>query len=121
MNKISSFEDLEVYQKAIDFVVEIYKECKKGALNKDYGLSDQLKRATVSISNNIAEGFEYQNNKQFVRFLFYAKGSSGEVRNLLNIIKKIGYIEEERVNMLVKKNIEISKQLANFIKYLNKN
>lgn len=120
MSKYKSFEDLEVYQKAVSFAVEIYKLSNQGDLKTDFGLRDQLRRATISISNNIAEGFEHQNNKQFIRFLFYSKASAGEVRNLLTIIEKVGYMDEKTVKPLTERCVEISKQLSNFIKYLEK-
>lgn len=120
MSKFKSFEDLEVCQKSVSFAVDVYKLTSQGDLKTDFGLRDQLRRAAISISNNIAEGFEYQNKKQFIRFLFYAKASAGEVRNLLTIIEKIGYMDGKSMNSLTERCIEISKQLSNFIKYLER-
>lgn len=79
--KIEKFEDLEIWNKAIDLCVEIYALSEKGSLSKNFSAKDQLKRAALSISNNIAEGFEYDNNKELIRFLKYSKGSTGEVRS----------------------------------------
>lgn len=64
---------------AADIVIEVYKITSTEKLRHDYGFKDQLQRASLSISNNIAEGFEYDNNKDLIKYLRYAKGSSGEV------------------------------------------
>jgi four helix bundle protein len=69
--------------------------------------------------NNIAEGFERSSDKDFIKFLYYSKGSVGEVRSLLNIAVELGYIELEFYNKLKNDCLEISKQLSNFIKYLS--
>ncbi len=86
MAKIQKFEDLEVYKNALDVSVYVYEITSKGKLSKDFGLKGQLTRAVVSISNNIAEGFEYDNRKDFIKYLRYSKGSTGEVRNMLNLL-----------------------------------
>ena len=74
MANIHSFEELEIWKKAQAYAVIIYKLCDN---------NDKIKRAALSISNNIAEGFEYNNNNDFYRFLRIAKGSCGEVKNCL--------------------------------------
>ncbi|MDI6779103.1 MAG: four helix bundle protein [Bacteroidota bacterium] len=118
--KIECFEDLEVWQKAVDVAVEIYRVSETGKLTKDFDAKSQIRRAAISISNNIAEGFEYNNNLEFLRFLKYAKGSAGEVRNQLHILKKIGYIEETCFEKMYSQIVELSQQIANFMKYLRK-
>jgi four helix bundle protein len=70
----------------VDIAIEIYKISEKGNLSKDFGSRDQIRSSSTSISNNIAEGFEYNNNKDFIRFLRYSKGSSGELRSQLYIL-----------------------------------
>lgn len=75
-----TFEDLEVWQKALEFSVQIYKVTSEGNFNRDFGLRDQLRRTSVSIVSNIAEGFERNGNKEFIQFLSMSKGSSGEIR-----------------------------------------
>jgi four helix bundle protein len=82
--KIESFEDLRVWQAGIQFVKQIYMVSKEGELSRDFGLRDQLRRASVSIPTNIAEGFERRSRKEYVNFLNIAKGSAGEVRSLLD-------------------------------------
>ncbi len=118
MGKINSFEDLEVWQNASELAVDTYNLTSKGKLEKDFGLKDQFQRASISISNNIAEGFEYDNNKDFIKYLRYSKGSAGEVRNMINFLKKINYIDEKDFKIMYEKLIRLSKQLKTFINYL---
>lgn len=102
MGKINSFEDLEVWQKASDLAVDAYRITSTGKLSKDFGLKDQFQRASISISNNIAEGFEYDNNKDFIKFLRFAKGSTGEVRNMIIFFNRIKYIDENGYRIMFK-------------------
>lgn len=83
------FEDLICWQKSKNLAVEIYKNF---LTNKDYGFKDQIQRAGISVSNNIAEGFERKSNKEFSQFLYIAKGSCGEVRSMLHVAKELNYI-----------------------------
>lgn len=117
-NSIKRFEDIEVWQKAVDFAIEIYKISEIGKLNKDFDAKSQLRRAAFSISNNIAEGFEYNSTSEFLRFLKYAKGSAGEVRNHLIILSRVGYIDRNDFERLLKNVVELSQHIANFMKYL---
>ena len=119
MAKYNSFEEMEVYQKALQFGVKVYKlTLTNEKIAKDYGLKDQITRAAVSISNNIAEGFEYDNKKDFIKFLRYSKGSTGEVRNMLDLLVRIEFIEKDRYSFLYEKVSSLSKQLFGFIQYL---
>ena len=95
MATYKSFTDLPVWKEAVDFAADIYKFCETGKLKTDYRMKDQLRAAASSISNNIAEGFEYGNKKIFIRFLTYSKGSSGEVFNQFTILYKAGMISEK--------------------------
>lgn len=115
---MKSFEELDVYSKSFDFTVTNFKLTNKNFVNKN--IVNQLEKAALSISNNIAEGFELQSNKQLIKFLFIAKGSCGECRNLLAVANKLEQIENTKYKELKSNTIEISKQLANFIKYLKK-
>ncbi|MFH0865573.1 MAG: four helix bundle protein [Bacteroidota bacterium] len=119
-NKINQFEDIDIWKKAVEVAVEIYKESDKGKLAHDFGSKDQIRKSATSISNNIAEGFEYNNNKEFVRFLKYSKGSAGELRSQLHILYKSDYIKKEFYFEMHDKLILLSQQIANFIKYLRK-
>ena len=87
---------------------------------KEYALSDQIKRATLSVSNNIAEGFERETGKEYVRFLYYSKASAGEVRNILNGMKETKLLEYELYENFRGNILEISKQLSNYIKYIRR-
>jgi four helix bundle protein len=93
--KVKSFEDLQVWQDARIFVKSIYKLTSLNKFKIDYGLKDQIQRAAVSITNNIAEGFERDSNKELMKFLTYAKGSAGEVRSMLYVALDLNYMSEE--------------------------
>lgn len=113
--KIARFEDIIAWQKAHLLTVEIYREFSKC---KDYSFRDQIQRAAVSIMNNIAEGFERGSNADFRRFLFMAKGSSGEVRSLLYLAFSLRYISQDKFNELSALTTEISRLISGFIKTL---
>jgi four helix bundle protein len=118
MATIKSFEELEVWKEAISFCKEVYIMTSKTEFEKDWAIRDQIRRATVSISNNIAEGFEYNNNNYFLKHLRIAKGSCGEVRNLIIILLEIKYINENQKLELYNKAIIISKKISGLIKYI---
>ena len=80
MKTIKSFEGLEIWQDARTLAVMNYSATPKGNFAKDFGLKDQIQRASVSVASNIAEGFERKTNRDFIKFLYYAKGSIGEAR-----------------------------------------
>jgi four helix bundle protein len=111
--KIEKFEDLDVWQNAIQLSVEIYSKLKDC---KDYSLKDQICRASVSVPSNIAEGFERQYNKAYIQFLYIAKGSIGEVRTQLLIACKLGNIRNEDYLTLNDSSKKISAQLFQLIK-----
>lgn len=112
---IKSFEDIIAWQKAKVLTLLIYK--KFGSC-RDFGFRDQIYRASVSIMNNIAEGFERNGNKEFRNFLYIAKGSSGEVRSMLTLALDLRYINLDEFNEMHNLSIEISKLLSGFIKKL---
>ena len=89
--------------------------------DKEYGFKDQLKRAVVSITNNIAEGSEYNNNKQFVRYMKDSKGSCAEVRNMLILSSELGFCNQIDIKNSYDVSVEISQSISNFIKFLNNN
>ncbi len=93
--KIERFEDLDIWKKSIELYVDIFVVIENSGLKNDFSAKNQLKRATLSISNNIAEGFEYENNLQFVRFLRYSKGSAGEIRNMVTVFFMTVQISKE--------------------------
>lgn len=116
-----SFEDFPVYKKSIELLVQIFNLLETNELRNDFALRDQLKRAVLSISNNIAEGSEYNGNRQFIRFLWIAKGSAAEVRNMIHILYTTQKIDTEKYMDLKNKCLEISIDLYQFISFLEKN
>jgi len=118
MAKIERFEDIEAWQKARELTSAIYEVSDRGPLAKDYGLRDQMRRASVSIMSNIAEGFERGGNKELNQFVAQAKGSCGEVRAQLYVALDRKYVDEEGFEKLSNMAIEISRMLAGFIRYL---
>jgi four helix bundle protein len=113
--KIDRFEDIIAWQKAKDLTLRVYSLFTE---TKDYGFKDQIQRASVSIMNNIAEGFERKSNNEFRQFLFIAKGSCGEVRSMLYLAKELNKISESEFNILFLLSEEISKILSGLIKSL---
>lgn len=118
--KIESFEDLRVWQKGIVLVKQIYLITQQGKLSRDFGLKDQLRRASVSIPTNIAEGFERYSRKEYLYFLNIAKGSTGEVRSLLRVGLEVGYLDEQTYTQLNGEVIELSKMLFNQIQAIDR-
>ena len=120
MSGIGCFEDIEVWQKARELTREIYVLSNEGLFARDFGLRDQIRRASVSIMSNIAEGFERGSNKEFIQYLYIAKGSAGEVRAQLYVALDQIYINQAKFNSLNKNATEISRMLSGLINYLNK-
>ncbi|RYU90029.1 four helix bundle protein [Mucilaginibacter terrigena] len=118
MPKIDKFEDLEIWKIAVAIAVQVYILCDSEPLKSDWGMKDQIRRAACSMSDNIAEGFEYNNNPDFIRFLNYAKGSSGEFRNKLTILISAGKIEQSTFDDLYSKSLEFSGKTKTLIAYL---
>jgi len=116
--KVKTFEDLQAWKDAREFVKSIYELTSQEKFNKDFGLKDQMQRAAVSIMNNISEGFERDNNKEFLNFLGYAKGSAGEVRSMLYVVLDLNYISKEKFDECHQRSINIITQISNFKKYL---
>ncbi|WP_439487602.1 four helix bundle protein [Algoriphagus sp.] len=116
--KVNSFEELLIWQKAIEIGVKIYSLADQIPLKNDYKSRDQLIGSAISISNNIAEGFEYNNRLQFIRFLGYAKGSAGELRSQLALLVKVGRVSETTYLSLREELIVLSRQIKALINYL---
>jgi len=114
-----SFEEFEVYQKGIQLAKFIFKLLENKSFEKEFSFKDQIKRAVISITNNIAEGSEYNNNKQLIKYLKISKGSCAEVRSMLILAKELGFCEQIQIQESYNITIEISQNLSNFIKYLN--
>ena len=116
--KIESFEDLLVWQKGMEIVKKVYLISRQGELSRDFAQRDQLGRAAISDPNNIAEGFERASRKEYVNFLNFAKGSTGEVRSLLNLVFELGFLELSKYEELRNAVMELSRYLSNQIKSL---
>ena len=102
----------------MEVVKQVYLISGEGELCRDFALRDQLRRAAISIPTNIAEGFERASRKEYLSFLNYAKGSTGEVRSLLNVAAELGYLEPSKYKVLRQAVLELSRYLANQIKLL---
>jgi four helix bundle protein len=120
MPKIEKFEDIGVWKIARELVNDVYKITQTVPFSRDWGLKDQLQRASVSIMSNIAEGYERGSNKEFIRFLFIAKASAGEVRSLSYVAYDQKYLDEKVFSNLSSKASVISRQIKGFIVYLQK-
>jgi four helix bundle protein len=118
MTTAKRFEDLEVWQRAKELTNLIYRFSSSGTFAKDFGLRDQMRRASVSIMSNIAEGFESQTQVMFIQYPSRAKGSSGELRAQLYIALEQEYITGDEFKTALALAELCSKQLAKFIQYL---
>lgn len=115
---VQKFEDLIVWQKSQDLAIDIYavfRTCK------DFAFKDQITRATVSISNNIAEGFERSSNADFSRFLYFSLGSVSEVRSMLYLAIRLDFVDSDTSKLLLENTNQISKMLYGLINSMNKN
>ena len=112
---IQRFEDIISWKKSKELTLLIYSLFSE---SRDFGFRDQIQRASVSIMNNIAEGFERKSNKEFKQFLFIAKGSCGEVRSMLYLAEELNKISGKDFTRLHALSVEISKLLSGLIKTL---
>ena len=118
MPTITRFEEIEAWQTARDLTKLIYMLTDDGKFARDFGLKDQIRRASVSIMSNIAEGFESQTQAQFIRYLGIAKASAGEVRSQLYVTRDLEYITQEQFTKAFAMAEKASRQTARFISYL---
>ncbi|MGB5941641.1 MAG: four helix bundle protein [Leeuwenhoekiella sp.] len=120
MGKVERFEDLEIWSEARRLSKEMITLSKSTPLGQNFRLRDQVLASSGSVMDNIAEGFERNGNKEFRQFLSIAKASAGESRSQLYRVFDYGYISDEELKTLVNEAENLSKQISNFIKYLNK-
>lgn len=118
MGAFRSFEEITAWQVARELVREIYKATGSGKFAADFGLRDQIRRAAVSVVSNIAEGFERGGNKEFIQFLYHAKGSCGEVRTQLYLSRDLEYLTEDTFQDLRQVVVRISELIWGLIRYL---
>lgn len=118
MAGIKRFEDIEAWVKARELTQGIYKATTQEPFSKDFGLRDQLQRASVSVMANSAEGFDGGSNREFIRFLSYALRSTTEVQSHLYVALDQQYINQETFMQLYNSGIEVKNLLSGFIRYL---
>jgi len=114
--KVNRFEDLVIWQQARNLSKEVYEITREGEFKWDSRFVQQIRAAVGSIMDNIAEGFERDGNKEFINFLYIAKGSSGEVRSQLYRAKDAGYIDDTKFDKMLSESLSINKGISNFIK-----
>ena len=112
---VRDHKDLIVWQKSMDLVVEVYRLVKKLPREETYALSDQMRRAVVSIPSNIAEGRARSSEKDYIRFLFMARGSRAEVETQLLVCLRLNYLSESDVEQALSLSYEISSMLNTMI------
>jgi four helix bundle protein len=111
--KYSRFEELPVWKAAIELAVKVYELTSRPQFKGRYSLRDQVERAAVSVSNNIAEGFERGTTQELLNFLYIARGSCGEVRSMLCLLERLSYFDDLKfeISNLKSKAEGISRQL----------
>ncbi len=120
MSTFQRFEEIEAWQKARDLTKRIYDMTKGGSFTRDFAFRDQIRRASVSVMANIAEGYERGGRKEFVQFLSIAKGSLGEVRSHLYVALDQSYCTREAFDELTALAMEISRMISGLMAYLLK-
>lgn len=117
--KVRSYEDLKIWQRSIVLAKAIYEQTRTFPVEERYGITNQLRRAAVSVASNIAEGQARQHTKEFCQFLFLALGSLAEIDTQLIIAKEIGYADAKRVGLLRAEITEIRKMTHTLIQKLS--
>ncbi|MCU0446230.1 MAG: four helix bundle protein [Microscillaceae bacterium] len=120
MATIQNFEELDIWKKARELSKQIYNISRNGDFSKDFALKDQIRRASGSVMDNIAEGFERDGNREFIQFLAFAKGSCGELLSQLYRAKDQEYINDSKFTEIYDETISIGKMIAGLINHLQK-
>lgn len=120
MMALKRFEDLEAWQLARELNRRVYKLTRAEPVLRDFSFIDQIRRASISIMNNIAEGFERGSHKDFAKFVFISRGSAGEVRSMLYVALDQNYIDDNEFKDLYSLCIRTSQLCWGLIKYLQK-
>src|SRR5437764_1424024 len=107
-----TFENLEVWKEAIELAARVYELFRE---SRDFAFRDQILRAAASVSNNIAEGYERDSNAEFVRFLFIAKGSCGEVRSQAYLARRVKLLADDHAGALIADAKRLSKRIMRLI------
>ena len=120
MPTFKTFKDIEAWQRARKLTNDIYAISKDGTFAKDFGLRDQIRRASISVMSNIAEGHERSGTGEFVQFLSIAKGSTGEVESHLCVAFDLGYLDKATFERLSSAIAETARMIGALIRYLRK-
>ena len=120
MATVERFEDVLAWQKGRELTRMVYRFSRRGEFARDFGLKDQIQRAAVSITSNIAEGIERDGNREFLQFLSHAKGSCGEVRSQIYVALDEEYVSQAEFDDLYERCLEISRLINGFMAYLRK-
>lgn len=118
MTRIERFEDIRAWQKARELVKSIYQITGKEDFARDYSLKDQIRRASISVMSNIAEGFSTQTDRGFIQFLHVAKGSASEVQSQLYLACDLEYISQATLKELYELSEETIRLVSGFVRYL---
>lgn len=118
--KVLRFQDLNIWKLSLKVTKQIYILTSNEKFSKDFSFRDQIRRATLSISSNIVEGFEKNNNNEFIRYLKIVKGSIGEVKNQLIVALEIGHLNRSEYDSVFSNVDILARQSASFISYLLK-
>lgn len=116
--KVTKFEDLLVWQESLKLAIEIYETLNDVT---DFDLRNQMQKAAVSVPSNISEGFERNTNKDFIHFLYIAKGSCSELRTQMYLAKAINLISTIKLDELIEQSRKISGMLQNYINTRKRN
>lgn len=114
-----SYQDLEIWQRAMDLGVLVYQISARYPQSEIYGMVAQTRRAAVSVASNISEGWGRNSGKEFIRLLQISHGSLRELETQLLLAVRIGFIEQQAVDPTLEVVTILSKQLQNLVKYLN--
>ena len=118
MATFHTLQEIRAWDKARSLIKDIYSISGNGPFARDFGLRDQIRRASVSIASNIAEGFERDGNPEFIQFLSLAKGSAGEVQTQLQIAFDLGYLDESVFSRCYETTVMLGRMLGNLMNYL---
>ena len=118
---MSGFKKLGVWQKSYDLTLGVYRLTNKFPQDERYGITSQLRRAASSVPANISEGYERNHRKEYLQFLYIAKGSLGEIETFLMLSRDLGYLSVDEYSILELQRAEIGKMLMGLISLLSKN
>jgi four helix bundle protein len=121
MGTIRKFEEIEAWQEARALTRSIYETSSHGAFAKDWGLADQVRRASASVMSNIVEGFDSGSNLEFVRFLGYSRRSASEVQSILYVARDQQYVSDQQFDNLYDQAEKVRRMVTSLITYLRAN